>query len=487
MTALPLGVEPTVGDSNEKNPSSAKDRRGHGQEVAECALARTGGAHLRAVALVFSLALIPHCQAKERELPVSFSMFKDQEQVDLKTLPSIDVAKLLAEDQAQTDWREPKPLRFALPAKVQFTLDNSGTWNAVREGSRIWRLRIRVPNATNLSLGITTFELPEGGKLWIYNSSHDSVQGPYTAQDRSQAGRLWTPMVAGSELDVEVFLPAPGVKANIEITAVNCGYRELFKKNLKNGKTDCNKGVSCPEVSAWKDEVRSVAMYSVDGYYACTGQLLNNTAGDLKPYFLSANHCEVGVSNADTVVVYWNFVSSTCGSHASDPPSQNQTGAIFRAARVDTDFLLLELRSKPDPSYHVFYAGWDARRQVPRGTICIHHPNSSVKVVALSRMKPFITSYGGASSNVSGGYWSVHWDLGATDAGSSGACAWDADSGRCIGQLRGGRSSCPGLGDNGNDFFGGLGFSWEGETPSQRLKDWLDPVKKGMLALDGTD
>jgi hypothetical protein len=457
----------------------AKKRRQRFMYAAEC----------QCIAIAaFVLCIVFPCVGKERELPRSFSMSKDQERIERRILPGIDNARLLREDgNSQKNWYDAKPLRFAVPVKVQFTLENAGTWNRFPDGSRVWRLRIQVPNAKNLSLGITDFEIPEGGRLWVYTVSHDLVQGPYTSRDRSPAGRLWTAVTLGSEVVLEVFLPSTGGRAVVEIGEVNCGYRNFAVRPTDSGEVHCNTDVICPASKPWKDQIRSVAIYSVDGSLECTGQMLNNARKDFKPYFLSANHCEVNESNADTVVVYWNYLSPTCGSHAGGDLTQNQSGAFFRATSDETDFLLLELVARPDPSFHVFYSGWDATGEMPRVTLCIHHPDSAVKVMDLSHRQPLITSYGGAMANPTGGYWRVHWDSGATDRGSSGSCLWNADTGRCIGQLRGGTSSCLNLGKSGYDFFSGLAHSWNGEVSAKRLRDWLDPSNTGVLTLNGLD
>jgi hypothetical protein len=164
------------------------------------------------------------------EPPKSFSLADNsQAQVERKTLPPVDSDRLLAEDRERTN--DPaKPLRFAVPADVHFTLQNSGTWKTLVDGSRIWRLRIYSPGAHSLNLGIARFDMPEGAKLWIYSPSHDEVQGPYTVRNRSAARSLFTPVVRGDEMVVEVYVPTGTAQPTVEIGTVNRGYRG-FEKN----------------------------------------------------------------------------------------------------------------------------------------------------------------------------------------------------------------------------------------------------------------
>ena len=166
--------------------------------------------------------------AKMYQEPRSFSMKdKSQEQVQRKVLPKVDNERLLAEDQARgKDPQRPGPLRFAVAVDVAFTLDNSGTWQTMDDG-RVWRLRIHSPGAKSHNLGITRFDMPEGAKLWIYDPDQKHVEGPYTSRNRSRRGSLWTPIIKGDEIVVEVFVPVGVSQPVVEIGKVNQGYRGL--------------------------------------------------------------------------------------------------------------------------------------------------------------------------------------------------------------------------------------------------------------------
>jgi lysyl endopeptidase len=161
------------------------------------------------------------------EQPKSFALQDgSQAQADTKTLPPLESDRLLAEDRAHG---KDQPPRFAVPVDVHFTLENSGTWQTLADSSRIWRLRIYSPGAHSLNLAITRFDMTEGTKLWIYNPSHDEVQGPYTARNRNAVGTLFTPVIRGDEMLVEIFVPAGSAKPAIEIGRVNQGYRGFGK------------------------------------------------------------------------------------------------------------------------------------------------------------------------------------------------------------------------------------------------------------------
>ena len=424
--------------------------------------------------------------AKMYEEPKSFSLKdKSQEQVERKILPKIDIERLLADDRARgKNPQNPGPHRFAVAADVTFTLDKSGTWQTLPDG-RLWRLRIQSPGAKSLNLGITRFDMPEGAKLWIYDPKHTNVEGPYTSRHRSHLGSLWTPVIEGDEIVVEVFVPSGVSQPVIEIGKVNQGYRG-FEKAVPGGSTEgaCENDVVCPVGNPWRNQIRAVGVYTKNGTADCSGTLLNNTAQDFKPFFLSANHCGVDSTNDATVVVYWNYQSPTCGTHGPGSTADNQSGSTFRASYAPSDFLLFELSATPDPSFNVFYAGWDATGTTPPGTVGIHHPAADVKAISFSNSSPDTTAYLSPTHDPLGNHWYVLWNSGVTEPGSSGSCLFNTSNGRCIGQLHGGPSVCGGM--DLHDYYGRLSVSWNGGgTAATRLSDWLDPGSTGTIAIDG--
>lgn len=449
-----------------------------------------------AVVVLFALS----ASAKLYEEPRSFRLAdKSLDKIEVKVLPKVDVERLLAEDKAanrEKNSREPLPLRVAIAIDTQFDLTNSGTWETLPDG-RLWRLRIQSPGARNQSLGIMRFEMTRGAKLWVYNPGHEHGEGPYTAKDRSRSGQLWTPIIEGEEIVVEVFVPSGVAQPVVRIAKVNQGYRGLGKTGDKGGfggsEGACEIDVVCPEGTPWADQIRAVGVYTFNvgvSTYICTGTMLNNTSVDFTPYFLTANHCSVDSSNESSVVVYWNFQSPTCGAHGPGSTSENQSGSTYISSNSASDFRLLRLGT-PDPSFHVYFAGWDATGTAPSSAVAIHHPRGDVKDVSFSDTALQSASYYG-SPGATGNHWYVTWDSGTSDnrgvteEGSSGSCIFDTGNGYCVGQLHGGPSAC-GVGSTDlHDYYGKLSVSWNGGgTSSTRLKDWLDPGNTGVLSMHG--
>ncbi len=424
--------------------------------------------------------------ARKTRPPVSFlKSAAPLSAVESVRMPPVDVARLLAEDLLSDRALRPGPTRFAAAIAVDFDLENAGTWEQLDDGGRLWRLRIASPGALSVNLGFSRFDLPAGAGLWIYDPRGSHVEGPYTRRHRSRDGQLWTPVILGDEVVVEVHLPAGAGDARVELGSVNHGYRFFGEPPDKQG--PCNVDVICPEVDPFRDLVRAVVRYLRSGAYLCTATLLNNTAGDFRPYLFTAEHCGISPANASSVVVYWNYESPTCGALSGGSLTDNQTGATFRASYQPSDFTLVELNQMPDPSSNVYYAGWDAGGAVPQSVVCIHHPRGDEKAAAFEG-DALISATDGGVPAAGGTHWRVNaWDLGTTEPGSSGSCIFDQSTGRCLGDLTGGFASCSN--PLGFDVYGKLSRSWTGGgTGSSRLSNWLDPVGGGATAfLDGTD
>jgi|GEM_PF-892364 len=448
------------------------------------------------VSLLFSLVIPGGAAAAAPVLPASAPPPPELAQggqplgaVPQVSMPAVDVEALLAEDwQRMADGL---PTRFAQPMAVRLDPGNSGAWERLADGAWLWRLRIAAPGALSLNLGFTTYQMPEGGRMFLYTPDYRLFRGPFTAADNELHGQFWSPILEDDEMVIEVLLPAQARSGlRLVLTSVNYGYVEFGNAPLSGS---CNVDVVCPEGDAWRDEMRSVGVISTGGSTFCTGFMVNNTAQDKKPYLMTANHCGITAANAASLVVYWNYENSTCrtpGSAASGQPGdgsldQFNTGALFRATYFDSDFTLVELDDAPDPAFNVHWAGWDRSSNNATSAVAIHHPNTDEKRISFENDATTTTSYYGTSVPGNGTHIRVtDWDLGTTEVGSSGSPLFNQDH-HVIGQLHGGDAAC---GNDSSDWYGRFSVSWTGGgTPATRLSDWLDPTNSGAMTLDGRD
>ncbi len=391
-----------------------------------------------------------------------------------------DVA--LTEDIAREEAGEAP--RFALPQAVSMTPETTGGWEQLDERFVMWRLRVTAPGALSLNLGFTEYRLPKGGRLTLYPTDVKAFDDPrgvrtFTHLDNEEHGQLWTPVVVSDDIMVELVLPVESRHDyDLVLGSVNRGYR-FFGESAAQMKEDkagtCNVDVICPEGDAWRLEINSVGVISTGGSLFCTGSMLNNSAQDGTPYFLTANHCGITSANAASLVVYWNFQSPTCGAQSGGSLADFQTGAVFLAASSTSDFTLVRMDDPVNAAHKVSFAGWDKSSADPTSATAIHHPNCDEKSISFENNPTSTTSYLNAAVPGDGSHICItDWDTGTTEPGSSGSPLFDQNH-HVVGQLHGGYAAC---GNNSSDWYGRFSRSWTS------ISGWLDPTASGASSIN---
>jgi len=122
---------------------------------------------------------------------------------------------------------------------------------------------------------------------------------------------------------------------------------------------------------------------------------------------------------------------------------------------------------------------------VPAGsTIGIHHPGGLEKMFSQND-DPLQSIANCTSDNQDITHWDLNWEKGTTQTGSSGSALFDAQTGRVIGFLTGGSSSCAEQGQY--DCYGKLSVAWSGQPNNQNIGPWLDPQNTGTMSVNGAD
>jgi hypothetical protein len=403
------------------------------------------------------------------------------DRVPLVQAPAVDRVALAREDLERE--AAGLPYRFAIPNAVSITPDSFGIWEDAGSGMLVWRLRVRSEGAGSLNLGFTRYLMPDGGRLYLYAPGMSAWLRGFSAEDNADHGELWTPVLLSQETVVEVDIPAAARdRLELHLGSINAGYRGFGTgKDGQGFSGSCNVDVVCPVADPWRAEVPSVARITIGGFTLCTGFMVNNTANDQKPLFMTANHCGLNSSNAGSLVAYWNYETSSCGGVPDGSLADNQSGSSFKAAYSPSDFTLVQLSRSPDPAWKVTFAGWDRTGADAQSATCIHHPAGDEKRISFEYQATQTTSYLGSTSPGDGTHVRVvDWDDGTTEGGSSGSPLFDQNH-HVIGQLHGGYAAC---GNNSSDWYGKFSVSWNGGgNSSTRLKDWLDPANTGAASL----
>ncbi|HNL06428.1 MAG TPA: trypsin-like peptidase domain-containing protein, partial [Chitinophagales bacterium] len=249
-----------------------------------------------------------------------------------------------------------KQLGSVAEQPTNYTLDNSGVWETLPNGDRVWRLGIRCELGYAISLW-TKIVIPKGGYFTYYSPDGYYVSSLYTAPSNSYNNDLFTADMPGKELIVEYYEPknAKG-KGSVQVLRVELNITKWHTAALERGDREeqdlgeptCSPNVVCdcdefidtvtttptfcstslldlPETLK-KSVVRirryfpcaastpdslclqepggtGVEVYEPGGLPPfCTGTLLNNA--DCKPYVLTASHCLRRGLNPELLIPY---------------------------------------------------------------------------------------------------------------------------------------------------------------------------------------
>ncbi len=452
-------------------------------------------------------------QTTDKKNPISWNTKLNlSKKLQAIEMPGFDQSLIDAED-ALNDPLKNSPWRFGFKYETNINFQNAGVWTDLPNGNRIWRTEIVASGALTINLTLENVHFPEGAYLYLYDKAKTHTVGAYTSRNNHPSGELGTDLVHGDHIVVEYFEPA-AVKGQGEFTinGVTHGYRSLniIQKSLEkalNSSGDCNYDARCPVdpyvggLSAWDDQIRSVAMIVTNGSGICTGALINNSCNDGTPYFLTANHCLGGGTGNWLFRFNWDVpegnAGMSCATTANTPTSFNNAsnydqttvnGAtiLVSGTQADHALLLMDNMTVTDATnWNLFYAGWsnDDTESAVNAVTGIHHPSGDIKKICRAYENGGADNIHHANAAGAAVWYMDAWDEGVTEPGSSGSPLFD-QNGRIIGQLYGGSAACQGTSANGYDYYGRLGVSW-----GLGIGTYLDPASCGGTTIinDGWD
>jgi len=416
-------------------------------------------------------------------------------------------------------------VRYAYPVHVNYTLENSGVWHQLEDGSKLWQLKVTIPYALSTNTYYDDFWLPEGAKFFVYSEdtkqSIGAITSDFVGGSKEKPIEFATAIIYGENVVYEYYHPAY-IKEEpiITINRIDYGYRYInnpFSSNLRGfgDSGDCQVNINCiPEGDNWQMEKHAVARVSIKfplGTGWCSCALINNTSNDNTPYILTANHClrepifpfdynYDAIENPDMQqsVFYWEYECPGCTNGLTEPVLLTTTGATVVANSTygpnmiaDIDFALLKLNVTQDPKnipgVTPYYLGWDysVNPDINSG-VGIHHPKGDVKKIS-TYSQPLQTH------NLYYFQWKVYFTetpngFSVPEANSSGSPLINNNR-YVIGHLKSSNNNNPCL-EPEDAFYGYSKFhySWFGfeNIPERRLKDWLDPLNLNPTTLDGT-
>ena len=415
---------------------------------------------------------------------------------------------------SQDSWSETvqtKPLSVGRVIKHSANFAEDAEQVGTVAGRKIYRLQIELEGTpVGCNLYYEDFYIPEGGKLYIYSPEGQQVLGAYTHATHPKHGAFATEPISGNTLILDYEAPATGEMPSIQVQGVGYFYRPALmadagaKKHigLEDGSDPglgkyCQVNANCPEGDPYQaQKASSVAMLMVDGdaLGMCSGNLVNNVAGDFKPYVMTAAHCASATETfgiPDMALNQWIFAfhyekpRCSSGDYAT-LQEKSVVGAEMRSfipVAGYSDGLLLEIKQDIPLDYRVYYSGWDATPTTWQVGASIHHPAGDAAKISIFdgdvKLGRWNFDEGGVDD-----HFSLKFRKGNTEGGSSGSPLFNG-AGDQVGTLTGGVISiCSMEADYGrlNSHFDK--YKSKGET--WYMAKWLDPKNTGTMKVKGT-
>ena len=387
-------------------------------------------------------------------------------------MPSFSIDETLNEDKQS---KPGTPFRYGKIFDVDYNLNNSGTWDVLDNGDKLWRLKISSNDAYAIGLEYDYFNLPEGSRFYVYSEDKNNTYGAYTHLNNQPDYLFATPLVKGQTIIVEYYEPYnASFEGEIYISQVIHDYKDILSF-FNEGQSDrlCGTNTVCSEADPYEDLINAVSWLDMGGFI-CSGSMLNNVRMDLEPYYMTAWHCTDG-DNPSTFRFYFNYEAYSCTSGNGSYGSYAYGSQLLATSNgMDSDWSFLKINGNIIDSWDVFYAGWDRSTSNPTVSCAIHHPGGSPKRINFDDD----VSYSSGWNDNQPTHWRVFWDDGGTEGGSSGCPVYDENF-RFRGQLSGGPDlPCE---DNGSyDLYGKFDRAWNS------IDQWLDPDNTGAMYVDGT-
>jgi hypothetical protein len=417
----------------------------------------------------------------------------------------------LGEKNSRLGVHEPGQALFAgLAVNAALNPASSGKWEVVNGNIHIWRQVIHVPEALGVGLNFDAFELSEGTRLFIYNPDKSLVLGAFDHNNNNAFQIFSTQVIPGETLIIEYQEPYyPGKPERNEFGLLHLesviylgfgGGMSLFGEEKGLGDSGpCQVNINCTEGNNWQDQKRGVArmlMRVGSSYFWCTGTLINNTAQDASPIFLSAAHCGSNATARDMMYwqFYFNYERPQCNNQGT-PPQHLIVGADLISLGPlagGSDFRLLMLQQEPPAYWRPYWNGWDRTNNTSFSGAGIHHPSGDAKKIStysvqLISSNPLVSGQQMAANSA----WRVSWSAttnghGVVQGGSSGSPLFNSQ-GLVVGTLTGGTSSCDNLFSP--DYYGKMWYHWDknGASDQTRVAPFLDPLHTGQEQLAGFD
>jgi len=420
--------------------------------------------------------------------------FKMDSKVSSKTMPLVNIEKLLEEDE-DTEGIIAKPLRFGYGFDVNYTLQD-GSWEE-KETTREWNMKIISKGAYSLNFIFDRLQLIKGAELYIYNTVGSMIYGPVTSKQNITEGIFLSEIIAGDEAIIKLIEPNHHTdKSVVSISKVVHAYKDVTPSRTNgfgSASDPCYLDINCYwYTSQWEGGGVALVLLA-NGTEIASGALLNNTGRNLRPFFLTVFHAvdadqngiltEKEINNAKN----WSFrfrYKRVCNQLYLEDDYIQFNGAEYRAGWDDTDFALMEIKNF-EVDIDLTFLGWDRSDNNTTSSTIVHHPLGDVMKISFGSGLSAITADVAFSNGYvakKGNFFEGTITSGAINDGSSGGPVFNQNC-RVVGQeVATNKKGCNFA--QGKVYYGRFYRSWlGGGTPDTQLKFWLDPMNDESMSV----
>lgn len=460
--------------------------------------------------LASSLSMSALAQISFGGQPASFSIPQSHLRADLAphtihVLPDFNPDDVRARSEWNAQEVGVRPLTVGQIIKTNIDFARDAESMRLPDGQIIYRLAIDTRTAKGVALMYDDFFIPKGaGELYLYTPDHKEVLGRYTYETNPTHGSFATEPLPGSSVIMEYVPAAGGEMPSILISGVAYIFAENVVRNDPNPGEDnsdetCQVNINCPDGADWQTQKAGVVqMYMAIGsqYGICSGNLLNNTAGDFKPLIISAAHCAslTGTFTPTPIdlnkwIFSFHYEKPGCSNgQKALPRRKTMTGCTMKSflpIKGQSDGLLLELKREIPLSYRVYYNGWDRTGTLISKGAGIHHPAGDAKKISILNSTVTNATWNSEEKGADNAHFYFKYQVGGTEGGSSGSSLFN-EAKLVVGTLTGGSGKCA----SATEFYGKLQAHWdqfkEAGKDYTQMASFLDPKNTGAPTLQGT-
>ena len=347
------------------------------------------------------------------------------------------------------------------------------------DGRYYYLYKVKSSDAKALQIYFKKYLLPKDSKLFLY-AENGFVLGEFNDKNnpdpKNKGLEFGTQPIPGNTFYIELSYPVNSNNKPLLVTEKVIHSFTDFYGGVYGTAGNCHKNIACGfTIDNKSRNIKSVGLMLYPIYQwgtnthtysaSCSGNLMNNTAQNGEPYFLTAAHC-IGYEAANNninwsteLITLFNYEALSCTSSGTDAPAALSNNSVFgctlltQSPATSLDYALIKLNTTASAlaQYKICYAGWDNNPNAysvnPTNAYSVHHPKGDVKKISMvQELNPVMSNQPILQSglfgyyavpwptNTSGTFLQNSWRNGIVEKGSSGSPLFNS-SDRLIGSL----------------------------------------------------